>query len=206
MDALRKHDYEYEFDSYYCYPGSNVLINKLNITDEQLLEKAERDITYLRALEAAKEHIPGSLDAEHLKRMHRFLFRDIYDWAGKTRQVNISKGNPFCQVPFIDEQLDRVMDELKKEDYLMNVKDPKALAGRFAYYLGEINAIHPFREGNGRTQRMFIEHLAHRLGYRLDFSRISREDMIVASNKAFHLDYAMLEELIYNCMEKKTDT
>ncbi len=203
MDTLRSHDYEYEHDDFYCYPGSPVLKNKLNITDGELLETAERDITYLRALEAAQKHIPGHFDYAHLKRIHRFLFGDVYDWAGQTRLVNISKGNPFCQVPFIDAQMDRISTQLKKENYLKDLKDRTMIAKRLAYYLGEINAVHPFREGNGRAQRMFIEHLAHTLGYRLDFSKISREDMILASSKAFVMDYAMLENLIENILEEE---
>ena len=89
----KKYNYEFEYDIRYCYPNSNVLKNKLNIVNAELLEEAERRITSLRTTEAMKKGIRGKFDFNHLKRIHKFLFGDIYDWAGKIRVVNISKGN-----------------------------------------------------------------------------------------------------------------
>lgn len=83
------YDYEYEWDKYYCYPSSNVLKNKLNITDSDELLKAERKITALKAAQATMNRIKGCFDFEHLKSIHHFLFCDIYEWAGKIRIVNI---------------------------------------------------------------------------------------------------------------------
>ena len=87
--------YEYEQDSYYCYPGTYVLKNKLNITDADELKSAEREITSLRTAQLMIEPMDGTLDFGYLKQIHKFLFGDIYEWAGKVRTVNISKGNQF---------------------------------------------------------------------------------------------------------------
>ena len=118
--------------------------------------------------------------------------------------MNISKGNPFCRVEYIETQLTSLFKELKDEKYLRECKDVEELDKRLAYYLSEINVIHPFRECNGRTQRMFIEHLAHHLGYSLDFMKISGDDMIEASVRAYGRDYTLMERIITKALTKKS--
>lgn len=86
-------EYFYEQDTFYCYPNTYVLKNKLGITDEAELKKAEREITSLRTAQLLQNPIAGVFDFNFLKKIHKFLFGDIYEWAGKTRNVNISKGN-----------------------------------------------------------------------------------------------------------------
>lgn len=196
------YSYEYEYDSFYCYPNSFILKNKLNITDEKELKQAEREITSLRTAQALVERIDGKFDFEHLKEIHRFLFGDIYDWAGMVRNVNIAKGNQFCRFDFIEEQMEELLSKLKKENYLLDCKVKFDLAKRLAYYLGEINAIHPFREGNGRSQRMFIEYLSFHVGYQFDFMKITSQEMLEASVNAFNLNYTMMEQLINRALTK----
>lgn len=94
------------------------------------------------------------------------------------------------------------MNELKAENYLAQ-QDKDTIAKRLAYYLGDLNTIHPFREGNGRVQRLFIEELASRAGYFVDFSGVSAEEMIKASDKTFHYDYEMMEEIIARIISQK---
>jgi cell filamentation protein len=197
--------YEYEQDSFYCYPGTYVLKNKLNILDENELKTAEREITSLRTAQALTSRIEGSFDFKHLAKIHNFLFGDIYGWAGTIRTVNISKGNQFCLCQFIESQMDEIFQQLKNENYLKDYKNKNEVAKRLAYYLGEINSIHPFREGNGRTQRMFIEHLAASLSYRLDFMKITSSEMLEASAQAFMLDYTLMEELMIRALSIDTD-
>ena len=195
--------YEYEYDSCYCYPNSYVLKNKLNIENTKELVKAEREITSIRTAQALSNRIKGNFDFKHLKKIHRFLFGDIYEWAGKIRTVNISKGNQFCRCEFIQDQMDILFDKLREEDYLKKCTSKEEIAQKLAYYLGEINAIHPFREGNGRCQRMFIEHLCYSAGYRLDFIKITGKEMLEASVKAFDLEYDMMEQLIFKSLSKE---
>lgn len=163
--------YEYEQDNYYCYSGTYVLKNELNITDADVLKNAEREITALRTAQLMQNPMDGEFNFDYLKKIHQFLFGDIYEWAGHIRTVNISKGNEFCRCEFIESQMNEIMDKLKRENYLEDLPKEK-LALKLAFFLGEINAIHPFREGNGRCQRMFIELLAVHAGFQLDFSKI----------------------------------
>ena len=197
-----KYYYEYEWDSKYCYPQSHVLKNKLNITNQGELETAERAITAVKTSQASVSHINGNFDFEHLKRIHKFLFEDIYDWAGCIRTVNISKGNQFCRVDYIETQINDLFKKLKDENYLLDCKTIDEIGKRLAYYLGEINVIHPFREGNGRTQRLFIEHLAYNAGYELDFMKISSQDMLEASVKAYACEYDLMEKIIIRALIK----
>lgn len=198
-----KYYYEYEWDKDYCYPKSYVLRNKLNITNQEELNDAERAITSVKISQALVNRIEGNFDFEHLKKIHKFLFCDIYDWAGCVRTVNISKGNAFCRAEYIEKQMDDLFDKLKKENHLKLCKSKEDAGKRLAYYLGEINVIHPFREGNGRAQRLFIEHLAYNAGYILDFMKISSEDMLRASVEAYACEYELMEEIITKALSKK---
>ncbi len=199
----QRYYYEYEWDSEYCYPHSHVLKNKLNITDQSELEEAERAITSLKMAQASLIKIRGRFGITHLKRMHKFLFEDIYPWAGQFRTVNISKGNEFCRADYIEPQLLALFYSLKKENYLRNCANVLEISKRLSYYLGEINVIHPFREGNGRTQRLFIETLADNAGYILDFSKISEDEMLEASVLSYEQDYSLMDELMLRACTKK---
>lgn len=190
----QEYNYEYEWDSRYCYPNSNILINKLGITDAAELRVAEREITALQLASTQIEPIPGAFDLAHLQSIHRYLFSDIYEWAGEIRWVNISKGNFFCRYEYIEDQANSLFEKLRKEDYLRYTSAEK-LPERLAYYLSEINVLHPFREGNGRTQRLFIEYLAYEAGYDVDFSYVGDQEMIQASAEAFACDYSAMGKI-----------
>lgn len=195
------YDYEYEWDKEYCYPESNVLKNKLRIKNHDELITAEREITSLKIAMAKAEPLQGNFDFEHLKAIHKFIFEDIYTWAGEIRHVNISKGNQFCLSQNIEMYAADIFAKLKEENYLVNYNGN--IAHRLAYYLSEINVLHPFREGNGRTQRLFIEYLADKAGYKVDFSDVSAKEMIVASAEAFALDYEKLNTMFDRITSKK---
>ena len=192
---MEQYNYEYEQDSIYCYPDSFILKNKLNISEQIVLEDAERNITALRILELKQNPPAGKMNFKYLKKLHSQIFGDIYDWAGKVRIVNITKGNMFCDCRFIEQMADGIFKELENEHYLQ-LYDVETAAGRLAYYLSEINALHPFREGNGRTQRLFIEILAERAGVEVDFSEVSAEEMIEASAESFLKRYEKMDRLI----------
>ncbi|MDR0520191.1 MAG: Fic family protein [Clostridiales Family XIII bacterium] len=148
------YDYEYEWDSRYCYPNSNVLKNKLGITDGAALAVAEREITAATVAGIMDKPVRGKLDFKHLCGIHHAIFRDIFDWAGQPRTVNISKGNPFCMSNVITEYAEDIFGKLKREDFLLG-KSPDEMIKRLTYYLSEINVLHPFREklGLDRTER-----------------------------------------------------
>lgn len=184
----------------YCYPNSRVLKNKLKIIDFDELYNEERNLSILRERELLDSGINGRFDFEHLKAIHRYLFQDVYDWAGEVRTVDIANGNMFCRCFAIETEAERIFAELKKEKYLQNLKAGE-MAKRLAYYLAEINALHPFREGNGRTQREFIRQLAYQNGYFLSYAGITQEEMVEASKASFKLDYTLLTEIIINHLQ-----
>ena len=179
----------------YCYPNSRVLRNKLGIRDFDKLYDRERDLANLRARELFEAPIQGRFDFDHLLAIHKYLFQDVYDWAGKVRTVDIAKGNLFCRCFAIESEAERIFGELKDEKYLRGLMIGE-LSERLAYYFSEINALHPFREGNGRAQREFIRQLALLNGYFLSFKGTRQDEMIAAPQASFKLDYKPMRELI----------
>lgn len=194
--------YEYERDDYYCYPDSPVLKNELGIKDEKELDAAEREITSLKIAKLNDEPLEGELNFDYVKRIHKYLFDGIYEWAGEVRRTDISKGNIFCQHELIEVNAEVLFNELKSENYLEGL-DKETIIKRLAYYLGDLNTIHPFREGNGRVQRLFIRELASRAGYLINFDGITPEEMIKASDTAFHYEYEPMEAIIAKSIKKK---
>lgn len=165
----------------YVIPGTHLLKNGLEIIDPELLEEAERILTSLRMIELWENPISGKFDFDHLKSIHRHIFQDIFDWAGHQRTVTIAKGSSlFCPAENIGRYQQEIFNRLKKENNLVG-QDPQTFAARAADYLSDINALHPFREGNGRTQREFLRELAQNAGYDLVLSHIPQKDMIEAS-------------------------
>ena len=189
-------------DSVYCYPDSDVLINKLGIQDQEKLHTFERKLTMLRLLEIIDKPIKGNFDFAHLQAIHRYIFQDVYEWAGKVRKVDIAKGNMFCNVMFIESQAEEIFGKLKKDNYLADL-DRNIFVKKLAYYFSEINALHPFREGNGRSQREFIRSLALKNGYVINFSEIPEEEMLKASQESFLCDYNAMEELFDKCVRSR---
>lgn len=189
-------------DTKYCYPDSDVLVNKLDIRDPNKLQIFERKLTMLRLLELIDKPIEGKFDLKHLQAIHAYIFQDVYDWAGKLRTVDIAKGNTFCNVRFISSQADAIFSKLKEEYYLAGLEE-YMFTKRLAYYFSEINALHPFREGNGRSQREFIRSLALKNGYLIYFEKASKEEMLIASKKSFMRDYEDMEKIMAKCIKKK---
>lgn len=169
----------------YVYPGTNVLKNLREIRDPGLLNEFEAEATSRRLHQLERRPAKGSFDAAHLQAIHRYIFQDLHAWAGEFRTVNISRaGGPFALQPYILPSLHRVFEQLQKENHL-RAMSPAAFPLRAGYYLGEINAIHPFRDGNGRAQREFLRQLARHGGHTLHWARVSREEMYEASRLSF---------------------
>ncbi|MEZ3471112.1 MAG: Fic family protein [Schaedlerella sp.] len=188
-------------DRIYCYPNSDVLKNKIGIQDMEKLQRLERRLTMLRILELVDKPIQGKFDLQHLCLIHRYIFQDVYDWAGEIRKVDIAKGSMFCNVKFIESQAAEIFKKLKSEDYLQGLNEENT-ASRLAYYFSEINALHPFREGNGRSQREFIRTLALHIGYVINFAKVSKEEMLKASKDSFLCDYGKMEQLFKKCINQ----
>lgn len=138
-------------NSVYCYKGTNTIVNKLNISDSNKLENYETSIVSLKLMSLFKKGITGNFDVKHFTSIHKFLFEDIYSFAGLFRTENIAKGYfQFAQWEYIESELTRLLDALKKESYLCNLSKEQFCA-RLAYYWAEFNVLHPFREGNRKN-------------------------------------------------------
>lgn len=175
---------------------NGVLINKKGIKDEFELDRVERASSYMKALDLDRNPIKGKFDLKHLQDIHKHLFGDIYPFAGKIRDGYLQKGQQDFTMGYrIIPQAEKLFTQLKNEQFLKKT-EPAKIAGRLAYYMGEINAIHPFREGNGRAQRIFISQLAKEAGFELTFSKSTQEEMINASIQAHRCDYKGLESII----------
>ena len=197
---MSEYDYEYEYDSKYCYPGSKVLINKLGIKDAVKLSHVERDATFIKSINLLNTFADVECSLEYFCKIHRFLFEDIYEWAGHIRTVNISKGSTFCRCEYIESNLQSIFRKMNKEEFFK--MDSECIATVLAHYLGEINAVHPFREGNGRTQRVFINQIAMKYGYILDFSQITEKEMLDASHHSFVFDDSKMIALFKRVIQK----
>ena len=188
-------------NSAYCYKGTNVLINLLNIRDNKTLQRAESRIVATKSFELRKNEMIGNFDVEHFIKIHKFLFEDIYPFAGKFRTENIAKGYfSFAEWEYIDTELRKLLEKLHKSNLLRN--DTRAeLVKDLAYYLAELNVLHPFREGNGRTIREFIRELAYKNGYLLDLQKVEPSEVYDAFLKSV-IDTTDLENVIDKCLIK----
>ena len=182
-------------DRKYCYPKSNVLKNKLNIKDELTLFEAEKKLTLIRLQELQAKPIKGNFDYKHLKDIHYYIFQDVYDWAGELRTVEIGKGNLFCTTEFLVSYGESIFKNYFK--LCFNAKDDfKKYIKNFSSCYADLNALHPFREGNGRTQREFARLICLKCGYVLDLSCTTHNEMLKASIVSFDTgDNSKLEKI-----------
>jgi len=174
-------------------PGTSVLRNRLGITDQALLDEAELALFLIRA----DEPLPaGLLNAAHYLRIHHHLFQDVYDWAGQIRSIRIGKGdNWFCYPEFIEAELARAFREYGDPNEV-TVLPKEEFARKTAHLLAEINAVHPFREGNGRTQLTFLTLLAANAGYGVNDDALDPDDVLSAMIESFAGSEDRLSNLI----------
>lgn len=192
-----KYKYTYERTTDYCYKGTDVLINKLNITNDEDLFNAERELVSLRVSAFNDNPLKGNFDFKYLKDIHKYLFQDVYRWAGDIRNCNIAKKDLFCLTEHIESFGTDVFNKLKKEKYFVDY-DNETKLNKLVELFADINALHPFREGNGRSQRVFVESLAKINGINLDLTNVSKTDMVIASHDSINGDYEKLRELFQN--------
>jgi cell filamentation protein len=182
----------------YTYKNSTVLINELDLQNHAELEAFEVEISSARAEEPLPD---GSLDFAHYQAIHHHLFQDVYRWAGEIRTVGISKGgNPFCFPENIDGQAQRLLDDLRSANYFRNL-EPRIFADRAAHFLAELNAIHAFREGNGRSQLTFFTLLADYAGHAPRIENLNPEEMLAAMIASFDGDERRLAGVIYSLIQ-----
>ncbi|MEO5793954.1 MAG: putative adenosine monophosphate-protein transferase Fic [Rhodoferax sp.] len=180
-------------NDHYCYSGTNTLKNKLDIKDMDTLEKAEREITVITAEKIIFKYPP--YDLSYMQMLHSLLFSDLYDWAGNIRNVDISKGGTrFCNCQRIEPESKKLFGSLEKENWLQNI-GKEVFCKKLGEYYCEINMLHPFREGNGRVQRLLFEHLSLAAGYDLDWADVSADEWIQANIDGVNVKYASMEKI-----------
>jgi cell filamentation protein len=178
----------------YTYKDSTVLVNKLDLTTQAELDGFEAEISSARSEEPLPE---GKLDFVHYRAIHHHLFQDVYEWAGHPRTVRMSKGgNPFCFPENIEGQANLLFDELRKADFLRDL-GPKEFSDKAAHFLAELNAIHTFREGNGRAQLSFCTLLADRANHPLSLEKLDPTEMLDAMIASFDGDEQKLSDVIF---------
>jgi cell filamentation protein len=185
----------------YVDPASGVLRNRLGITDPHRLREAEAALTFAALADLGTRILPGGYDLAHLSLFHREIFGDLYPWAGEVRIVGIAKTDPFCLPQHIEAYSAEVFGALGKERFLRGLSRDDFVA-RLTHYFAEVNAIHPFREGNGRTQRAFFRQLSREAGWPIDWSDLDPDRNTEASIASLRGDNTLLRDLLDSLLSR----
>lgn len=190
--------YQAEQDPY-CYRGTSILKNIPGLRDAVALRDFEVEIVAQRA----SEPLPtGRLSARHYSAIHHHLLQDVYTWAGRYRSVRLAKGqSTFCYPEHIASEMARAFSELRRARFLRGLSADE-FAARAAHFLAELNAIHPFREGNGRSQLSFMAVLAARAGHPMTLVRLDPAEFLAAMIKSFGGNEAPLAAQIRALIER----
>jgi cell filamentation protein len=178
---------------------SGVLRNLLGITEAAELRRAEASLTASRIYDLIRNPIPGTYDLAHLREFHRQVFQDLYDWAGKLRTVSIGRGALFSLPEHLEGDADELFSWLARTDHLRGRERDNFVDGLTAL-LADLNALHPFRDGNGRTQRAFLAQLAREAGHPIRWTGMDAAENNAACKAAHEGDHdalrAMLDRLV----------
>jgi len=187
-------------DDPYCYDNTDVLKNRYDIRDYATLETVERLKSYTRSIEPVSLTLsPGGISL-----IHHHLFQDIYPWAGEIRSVDMAKENAlFCRPGLIEGNL-RSLTANMSNDQNLKSSDPRTFAASAARHINELNVIHPFREGNGRTNRLILDLLAENAGYSSGIQETSRNRWMTASRIGYaEMDDGPMARLILDHIKAK---
>lgn len=164
-----------------CYPGTAILINKFDIRDEEKLNEVESVLVSARYAEWLSKPRVTTFDFDHYREIHRFLFSDLYDWAGEVRTVDISKkGTRFTPADNIENQAEKIFQRLKERCCFQGLPHEEFVEDLVDFYC-VTNSLHPFREGNGRTQRLFLTQLIRNAGYDINFADLDTDLLMIAT-------------------------
>lgn len=202
----------------YVYPNTDILRNKFGVREPDLLEKIEADYTSMRLREIVEKPISGKFDFSHLCAVHKYIFQDIYDWAGSTRSINIEKAEPVLGGISIEYSI--FQDILKNTTTVLTQLQKKSweqLSGAvraktFSKHLAGLWKIHPFRDGNTRTIITFYCQFADFRGFKLDMQLLEENSVflrnsLVAAAASFHdlgnmAKPQYLDEIIEDAIER----
>ena len=178
-----------------CYENSIVLKNKFNIQDEHQLNTIEGNITSVLIAQATIDIPFRNVNFEFYKNLHLYVFTDIYEWAGTIRKVEMSKkGTNFCPVKDIETKAKNIFKRLENNNYLKDYHGEEFI-NEFTDLYCDLNYLHPFREGNGRIQRLFLTMLLKAIDKTLDFSKIDSDMLMIATIKSISGDVFLLRDI-----------
>lgn len=188
----------------YLDPDWGILKNRVHARTQSELDSPEVELVHVRTLELVAKPVQGSLDLAHLQAIHRHLFQDVYPFAGELRTLDIRKADDptggFMPVSRLRDAATYVFSELAKENHLRGL-DTGTYVGRLGHYLDEVNHLHPFREGNGRTQRIFFSQLAGAAGHMIDWTQLTPE----LNNSASKAGEAALVDMLRPIVSASTE-
>ncbi len=185
------------------FQENGTLVNKLGITDQKKLEKAEAMYVERKTVNNGLSKKAQEISKKGLKAMHKELFSEVYAWAGQFRDYTTGRGIPFCKPEYIDNSLDKIYKDVNsKIKPGISDKDFAKAAGEF---IGELNAIHPFIDGNGRTQRQSLRNLARVAEKSIDLDKINKTEWYKAAKKSHALaDNSDFEKIIAGMVTERT--
>lgn len=186
----------------YVYPGTETLKNHMGIRNADALAVVEAEVTSRSLARVTATGVPGSYDLAHLRTFHREIFSKVYPWAGEIRTIDIAKTGLFGHAPHIESYLTEQFGKLSGENHLRQLSRER-FTERLAHYLGEVNAAHPFRDGNGRTQRAFFGQLARDAGYRIAWEGLDPERNVEASIASHNGDDTKLRDMLSDLIEPR---
>jgi cell filamentation protein len=180
----------------YVYPGTSVLRNLADLRDADTLAARESQVSTLRLAQLSAQRLDGVYDLRHLQGFHSFIFQDLYPWAGELRSTPLAKpGSMFALPELIESYANEMFSQLAREGYLRGLPRDQ-FADRLTHYYAEINAVHPFRDGNGRAQRAFLRQLALDASHTLAWERLDPKALIYASQRSFQGEDLPMRDLL----------
>lgn len=187
-----------------CYEGTSCLINKFDIKDETVLKELETTITLTKIIEYSLNPLFNTFDVQHYKEIHKYLFGDIYDWAGEYRTVDMSKkGTAFANADSIENLMSKCFERLNNKNLFQGLNFDDFVDNLVDFYC-VTNMIHPFREGNGRTQRVFLTQLINENGYDIDFFEIDTDELMIATIQSANGVTDYLKDIFKYVIKNKT--
>ena len=181
-----------------CYPGTDVLVNLLDLQNPDDLDEAERYATEVASTKL--EFVEPPYTVATLRQIHRTLFAEVYAWAGEVRSIGISKGTTrFCSPEFIEREIQKELSKIAATGWFEGYSR-ESLVPSVAESYGTINVAHPFREGNGRTQRVLFEWIILNAGYSIDWGLANRQEWIEACIYSYHGDDGYLIQIFDRCI------
>lgn len=184
------------FDEMTSYPDTRCLVNYYGIKDKPTLRRIDKRISSIRTAELLKEPLDMPFSFDQLKAIHSHLFGDLYPSSGMIRTSSSKKHREYCQPEYIEQSAEELFGNLRDSKYLRGIDDLDDFVNELAYYMGEVEALHPFVDGNGRTTRFFFNALSLKAGYVIGWGSADPDHFLEANVAALDGDYQALIDVL----------